>query len=205
MEHGGGPLVWTEADDPVELFMILFGDDIAVGWRSLVARTLVKLLAVASASPQRREAVNCVQVHSTPTELCFGLPGGERCTDAVLGGIFRKARYASRAICPECGRPAQLRPIGEDDPLTLCAKCAAPLMLENAIWELGQSTRLLAALRLPVSAELVPLLLRPSFVQAATASNDEQSHATTTKMPISRFLPWAGRWRELGEFVRLVH
>ena len=196
------------ATDPVACYLLQHASSIEVGWRRLASRTLNKLLSVAAASPQRREALANLRVCSMPTELCFSVPdgpAGHDDVDAVLEGIFRKTRCASRTVCTCCGRRARVRAIGEEETATLCAQCAAPRLLESDIWDLGQSTRFLMAVGMPICTSQIPPLLRPSFVQAAATSNAETSEPSMSKMPPTKFLMWAARWREIGETVRQDH
>lgn len=201
-----GEVAWMLARQPVETFMALHVDDIAPGWRKSAGRTLVKLLAVANGSPERREAVAGLRVCSTDTELCFFTPRSVERLDDVVQGICRKARQHSCFICRDCGRPARVRFIGEHECVTQCTRCVAPALLKHEIWELDQSLHFLKAVGQPISAKQIPLLLRPSFIESSV----REPATTATKvrqgqMELADFVQWADRWRQIGKGLAMVH
>ena len=203
--ESAGKEAWMEAAHPVQTFMALNADHIAPGWRKAAIRTLVKLLAVADGSPTRRRAISGLCVCSTSTELCFSTPTVES-LDEVFLGICRKARQRSCTVCRDCGRPARIRFIGEDQSVTQCTRCVAPALLRHEIWELDQSLRFLKAVGRPISASQIPPLLRPSFLEASAREpmladgKDRQG-----QMSVAAFVKWAEGWRQIGEGLVVVH
>lgn len=194
------------AQQPVEAFMALNADRIAPGWRKTAVRTLVKLLAVAEGNPSRRRAIEDLRVCSTSTALYFSAPTMAGSRDAVVLGICRKARDRSCTVCRECGRPARARFIGEDQSITQCARCAAPLLLKHDIWELEQSLRFLMAAGRTVSANQIPSLLRPSFLQISTREPMiVDGQLRPYQMSVDVFANWAEGWRLIGKGLADVH
>ena len=203
-EHTG--VAWLDASDPIETFMAIHSERIAPGWRKLAIRTLIKLLAVMAASPERRRAIAGIHVYSTDTELNFFTTNVDGRPDAVMLGIFRKARTRSCTVCRNCGRPARVRLIGEDESITQCTRCVAPRMLRHEIWELEQSLRFLKAVARPISASQIPALLRPSFLQAVAAESSEpDAEVKKGHMTLAQFIKWAEGWRQIGHGLAVVH
>ena len=203
--ESAGKEAWMEAAHPVQTFMALNAHHIAPGWRKAAIRILVKLLAVADGSPTRRRAIAGLRVCSTSTELCFSTPAVE-CPDAVFLGICRKARQRSCTVCRDCGRPARIRLIGEDQSVTQCTRCVAPALLRHEIWELDQSLRFLKAVGRPISASQIPPLLRPSFLKASAREPViAEGKGRQDQMDVSAFANWAEGWRQIGEGLAVVH
>lgn len=196
-------LEWMDAVHPVGTFIAMHLDSIAPGWRKLAARSIVKMLAVAAGSPERRRCIATMRVCSTSTELCFSAEAG-RCADDVLSGIWRKARGTARTICKDCGRLARVRLIGEDESVTQCTKCVAPALLQHEIWELGQSVRFLKAVGRPIVKSQIPPLLRASFINAAAARPDADAEEKAQMLP-PEFIRWADGWRVIGEGLKVRH
>lgn len=197
---------WMEAAQPVQTFMALNADHIAPGWRKAAIRTLVKLLAVADGSPTRRRAVAGLRVCSTSTELCFSTSMTVESPDAVFLGICRKVRQRSCTVCRDCGRPARIRLIGEDQSVTRCTRCVAPALLKHEIWELDQSLRFLKAVGQPISASQIPPLLRPSFLEASAREPViTEGKSRQDQMRLADFVKWAEGWRQIGKGLAVVH
>lgn len=196
-------LEWMEAVHPVGTFIAMHLDNISPGWRKLAARSIVRMLAVAAGSPERRRCIATMRVCSTSTELCFSARDGH-CADDVLAGIWRKARGRARTICKDCGRLARVRLIGEEESVTQCTKCVAPALLQHEIWELGQSVRFLKAVGRPIVKSQIPPLLRASFINTAVASPDANAEGKTQMLP-SQFVRWAEGWRLIGEGLKVRH
>lgn len=196
-------LDWMDAVHPAGTFIAMNLDRISPGWRKLAARSIVKMLAVAAGSPERRRCVATMRVCSTSTELCFSARDGQ-CADDVLAGIWRKARGRARTICKDCGRLARVRLIGEEESVTQCTKCVAPALLQHEIWELGQSVRFLKAVGRPIVKSQIPPLLRASFINTAVASPDANAEGKTQMAP-AQFVRWAEGWRLIGEGLKVRH
>jgi hypothetical protein len=200
-----GNVAWIDAAEPVQTFMALNVDHIAPGWLKTATRALVKLLAVADGSSMRRRAIASLRVCSTSTELCFSTPAVES-LDEVFLGICRKARQRSCTLCRDCGRPARIRLIGEDQSVTQCTRCVAPALLKHEIWELDQSLRFLKAVGRPISASQIPPLLRPSFLEASAREPvSTEGKGRSDQMSIAAFANWAEGWRRIGEGLAVVH
>ena len=197
---------WMNAQQPVETFMALNADCIAPGWRKTAVRTLVKLLAVADGSATRRKTIEDLRVCSTSTGLYFSASTMVGRKDAVVLGICRKARDRSCTVCRDCGRPARVRLIGEDQSVTQCARCVAPALLKHDIWELEQSLRFLMAVGRTISANQIPALLRPSFLEISTRKPMiVDGQVRPYQMRVDVFQNWAEGWRQIGKGLAVVH
>ena len=202
----GSTETWMNARQPVETFMALNAGRIAPGWRKTAIRTLVKLLAVADGSPTRRKAIEDLRVCSTSTGLYFSASTMVGRKDAVVLGICRKARDRSCAVCRDCGRPARVRFIGEYQSVTQCARCVAPALLKHDIWELEQSLRFLMAVGRTISANQIPALLRPSFLEISTREPMiVDGQVRPYQMRVDVFQNWAEGWRQIGKGLAVVH
>ncbi|WP_219214117.1 hypothetical protein [Variovorax boronicumulans] len=194
---------WMDVVHPAGTFIVMHLDSVSPGWRKVAARSIVKMLAVAAGSPERRRCIATMRVCSTSTELCFS--AGDGChADNVLSGIWRKARGTARTICKDCGRLARVRLIGEDESVTQCTKCVAPALLQHEIWELCQSVRFLKAVGRPIVKSQIPPLLRASFINTAVASLDANAEGNTQMLP-AQFVRWAEGWRLIGEGLKVRH
>ena len=194
-EHCGEVSCWLVDADPLAAAMQHWENQVPAGWHGLLLQTLRKLLAVAG-SEARHEVLKRLGVLCHGAELWFFLPAG---ADAALLGIARKAEKRSRFICSECGcGQGRRRDIGEEGVATLCARCAAPLLLKHDIWTLAQSIGFLRGVNAPVVARQIPKLLRPSFRQAATG-HPEDDKPSRGRMSAARFLAWAADWLAIGE------
>ncbi len=179
-------------------------EQIEPGWKRVAIRTLIKMLAVMAGSSKRRRAIAGLRVCSTDTELSFFTTTPNDPPDVVMLGIMRKARDRSRTVCKDCGRPARVRLIGEDESVTQCTRCAAPALLRHEIWELDQSLRFLKAVGRPISASQIPPLLRPSFLQSIDPI-DAEAVLKKAQMSLAQFIEWADGWHQIGEGLAVVH
>ena len=186
---------WLGEPDPVAAGMRLWGACVPAGWHGLLEQTLSKLLAMAR-SPARRSALKDLSVFCHGAELGFGLPGD---SDAALLGIARRAEATSRWTCSACGSPGRRREIGEEGRATLCARCAAPMLLQWDVWELQQSLRFLRAVNMPVVESQIPHWLRESFRRQAAAHPEDDGPQGRLRIIPARFLAWASEWQLIGE------
>ena len=194
-QHAPSLPCWLDENDPVAAAMRHWQGHVSPGWHDLLRQTLRKLLAVAG-SGARRAALTSLGVFCHNTEFWLSLPAG---ADPVLLGIARKAQMRARWTCSECGCVARLREIGEECRATLCPRCAAPLLLKNDIWELQQSIGFLRGVNVPVVAQQIPTLLRPSFCLEAAGHPENHGPAGGGRMSPARFLAWAALWQAMGE------
>ena len=186
---------WLDDADPVAAAMWRWEGHVPPGWHGLLRQTLREFLAVAG-SEARRVALASLGVFCHSTELWCTLPAQ---ADAVLLGIARKAQMRAQWICSACGCAGGRREMSEDGQATLCASCAAPLLLEHDLWVLQQSVPFLRGVNVPVSPRQTPKLLRPSFWQEAPRHPQDHGSAGQTRMSAARFLAWAARWQAIGE------
>lgn len=189
------PPCWLDRSDPVAAAMQRWAGSVFDGWHALLEQTLRKLLSMAR-SPARRSALKDLNVFCHDIEMGFSLPDE---SDTALRGIARRAQVISRCTCSTCGGAGRRREIGEDNSVTLCARCAAPLLLGYDIWELQQSIRFLRAVNVPVVESQIPALLRSSFRRKAVAHPEEFGPGGKVRMNSARFLAWAGQWQAIGE------
>lgn len=189
---------WLENPDPaaaVAAGMRRWKGCVPAGWSGLLEQTLGKLRAMAR-SAARRNALKGLSVFCHGVELGFSLPAQ---SDAALLGIARRAEATSRCTCSACGSPGRRREIGEEGAATLCARCAAPLLLQWDVWELGQSLRFLRAVNVPVVESQIPPLLRASFCRQAAAHPEDFGPQGKPRMIPARFVAWASQWQTIGE------
>lgn len=196
VEHCGVVSCWLIDADPLAAAMQHWENQVPAGWHGLLLQTLRKLLAVAG-SEARYEVLKRLGVLCHGAGLWFFLPAG---ADAALLGIARKAEKRSRFICSECGcGQGKFREMGEDNLATLCPRCAAPHLLEHDIWTLAQSLGFLRSVNAAVVAHQIPVLLRPSFRQAAAGHPENNDLAGRGRMSAARFLAWAADWLAIGK------
>ena len=189
---------WLEDPDPaaaVAAGMRRWQGCVPAGWLGQLEQTLGKLLTMAR-SAARRNALKGLSIFCHGAELGFSLP--VEC-DAALLGIARRAAATSRCTCSACGSPGRRREIGEEGAATLCARCAAPLLLRWDVWELKQSLRFLRAVNVPVVESQIPPLLRASFCRQAAAHPEDFGPQGNARMIPARFVAWASQWQAIGE------
>ena len=193
-----GLTCWLEEPDPaaaVATGMRRWQGCVPAGWLGLLEQTLAKLLTMAR-SPTRKIALKGLSVFCHGAALGFSLPAK---SDAALLGIARRAEATSRCTCSACGSPGRRREIGEEGAATLCARCAAPLLLHWDVWELTQSLRFLRAVNVPIIESQIPPLLRASFCRQAAAHPEDFGPQGNARMIPPRFVAWASQWQAIGE------
>ena len=193
---------WLDDPSPIGAFFAEWSGQVPAGWHRLLERTLLKLLAVNDGSDNRRRALAGMRVVCTDEHLWMMYTLGSH-PDAVLRGIVRKANDLSWSTCRDCGRAARLRRLAGDATATLCARCAAPWLLQHDIWQLEQSLRFLKAVNVYVVPGQVPQLLRRSFLRHAAEDPEDFGAGGKIRMRPQRFVAWAQNWKIIGE--RIAH
>ena len=168
------------------------------GWLGVIQETRTKLLATIGADDSRRRLFEQLTVWATDEELGFGT---QKVGDAVFGGICGHATRRSRWVCPECGRRAKRRDLGEEFVGTMCARCVSKPLLRQQIAELRESLPILFALGQPIKEHSVPEYLRQDFRTACDAEISEEG-APRAAMPIEQFRSWVDEWLLLDTQLR---
>lgn len=193
---------WMDRPNAVAATLAECASHVPPGWRPLLARTLVKLLAVVEGRPARRAAVGQLQVCVGGAELwCVGVDE----TDDVVEGILLKMARSSHHVCKCCGRRARPRrasDLTDDDgrcielASVLCPRCAAPWLLQHDLRRLAQSMALLRRLNLPIAPAQIPVLLRAHFRQQADRLGRLRGwQVSAVRMSPQAFLDWARDWQ----------
>lgn len=98
-----------------------------VGWRTIMARTILRLAAVRS---EARAGICLAPVRSDDGKLYVIAVGRD---DRVVDGILRKLVKISGCTCSKCGRPGRAYTV-EEITETLCPRCAAPVVLRAELY-----------------------------------------------------------------------
>lgn len=181
---------WLDEADPFAAAMRRWESHVPPGWHGLLRQTLREFLAVAC-SELRKAALTQLGMFCHSTELWWALPAQ---VSAVLLGIARKAQQRANWTCSACGCAGRRREMGEDGQATLCAPCAAPLLLEHDLWVLQQSLPFLRGVNALVSSHQIPKLLRPSFCLEVAGHSENHGPVGGGRMSPAEFLAWATLW-----------
>jgi len=129
---------------------------ISAGWRGAYHDSLVKLAAVAC---EIRGPYRLSGPFESDSKLRVAYSG----TDKVVRGILDRLKRTAECTCEICGRRGKRRDTGSS-PMVLCARCAAPRLLREAIEvlmrdlaqaEINGSSCVIAYEDLPIQMRLV--------------------------------------------------
>lgn len=132
------------------------------GWKALWRSTLKQLIAVRT--PDRELSLNYLSTEYDNGLLELDMPWA----DDVLQGIARRCEARSRFICRQCGQQGLLRQFDMSESAVLCARCAAPELLNRAIDDVLNYPGVICVGGRVDCVEQVPDVLRRSFATSAS-------------------------------------
>jgi len=155
------------------------GLSIPEGWKRLYADTMRQLRMAAQAKPARASALRSLVVFAPDHELNLVLL---RSSDEVMDGIAAKCLRRSRWICRCCGRAGRPRHFDYQRVEALCARCAAPRMLQFELEGLQAMLPLLSHVGASIHVYQVPPLLRRRFRASAGVTQANGAQMTVQQL-----------------------